>query len=486
MSLRYSELALVVEELRRAFHGASVQKAWAPLPGLAYLEVRHHLPAEGWRSTLLCLSAEPDLARISVAAARFPSPPEPAPFQRWLRQALVGARVQELTLAGEDRIVRLEFADHALVAELIPGRGALALLGPEDRVLAVWAPGEPRPELRPGARWSPPATSLAAAARAAPSRLAGPPYAEAAEALFAEREQKARADAIRRRLEQPLRARRDRLRRTVEKVRAEADRRPEAERLRRLGELLSRNLHAVKRGQTEARLTEYAEDGAREVLVPLDPRRTPKEEVEHLFHRYRRLLRGSEAAAARLAQLERELVDAQAQLDALAAAGPEALLDRPEVLASPARGAGPRQARPFREYAGAGGGKIWVGKTGEGNDTLTFKVARPHDLWLHARGVPGAHVVIPLQRGAELPQELLLDAAHLALHHSQLKAEPRGEVSYTQAKFVRRVKDAAPGQVTYTREKTFVVRVEPDRLDRLLRSEAGEGGAATVTPPGAG
>lgn len=472
MSLRYSELAQVVAELEEAFSGATVQKAWAPLPGLAYLEVRHHAPAQGWRSSVLCLSAETDLSRLSVTRERFPSPPEPPPFQRWLRQSLVEAKVQRLALAGDDRIVRLELGGHVLVAELIPGRGALVLLAvPEDRILAVSSPGEPRPELKAGARWTAPAASLPADARALPSRLVGPPFAEAAEALFADRQRQKRAEAIRRRLEQPLRARRDRLRRTIEKVRAEAARRPEAERLRRLGELLSHNLHAARRGQREVRLTEYTEEGAQEVTVPLDPRRTPKEEVEHLFHQYRRLLRGSEAAAARLVQLERELSEAEAQVTALAATSPEALLERPEVLATPAR-TGPQAARPFREYTGSGGGKIWVGKTGEGNDALTFKTARPGDLWLHARGVPGAHVVIPLERGAELPQELLLDAAHLAMHHSQLKSEPRGEVSYTQAKFVRRVKDAAPGQVTYTREKTFAVRVEPDRLERLLRSAA--------------
>ncbi|HVE84132.1 MAG TPA: NFACT RNA binding domain-containing protein [Myxococcales bacterium] len=514
MSLRQSEMLEVARELERALAGAAIHKAWSPLRAVAYLEVRHRVENEGWRSSTLCLCAEPEVARLSVVTERFPSPPAAPPFQRWLRQELAGGRISAVRVSAEDRVVRLEVETErgrrALVGELLPARGALVLLSAEDRVLAVSPATEAREGLEIGRAWAPPPGALSAGARALPSRLTGAadravappgepgragedapslalvavtgatgapgltppspfPLAESAEALFADRERARRAEAIRRRLVQPLRARRDRLARTVEKVRAEASRAPEAERLRHLGELLSRNLHAVQRGQKEARLTDYGEDGAREVVVPLDPKRTPREQAERYFHQYRRLTRGSAAAAQRLAALEQELAGAERELRRLGELDGPALLERAEVLSVPER-EGPPEARPFREYRGAGGARIWVGKTSEGNDALTFRAARPHDLWLHARGVPGAHVVVPLARAAELPQELLLDAAHLALHHSQLKGEPRGEVSYTPVKRVRKVKGGAPGQVTYTGEKTFVVRVEPDRLERLLKS----------------
>ena len=83
---------------------------------------------------------------------------------------------------------------------------------------------------------------------------------------------------------------------------------------------------------------------------------------------------------------------------------------------------------------------------------------------LHASGLPGAHVLIPCARGAAVGEELLLDAAHLALHHSRGAGADRAEVSYTRAKFVRRAKGGAPGAVVYTREKTFLFRLEPSRL----------------------
>jgi predicted ribosome quality control (RQC) complex YloA/Tae2 family protein len=84
--------------------------------------------------------------------------------------------------------------------------------------------------------------------------------------------------------------------------------------------------------------------------------------------------------------------------------------------------------------------------------------------------VPGAHVVIPVEKNAEVSSELLLDAATLAAHHSDAKGEPRVEVSYVEVKFVRKPKGAAPGAVTYTRDKTVLLRLEPERLQRLLAS----------------
>jgi len=487
MSLRPSELEQVVPEVAARLGGAVVQKAWCPLPRLAYLEVR--VPG---RSLLLCLCAEGELSRVSVAADRFPTPGEPAPFQRWLRQELVGFKLAGASWAEAERVVTLDFQSEdtrrRLVLEL-GSPGGLVLTTDSGRVLMLSGEGlAQRRGLHPGAQWTPPEPLPAEAlarARAMPSRLvpqagAFAPNAEAAEGLLGPKDKASRAEAIRRRLALPYRARLKRSGRTLEKVRAEAGRGPEAERHRYLGELLSQNLYRLKRGATEVTLTAYTESGMEEVQVKLDPKRTPKEETDWHFHQYRRLLRGVEHARQREAELAREVAHAEAALKQLESLDEASLLAQAEVLMQAAGEEGPPEARPFKEYVGHGGHRIWVGKGGEDNDTLTFKVARPYHLWLHARGLPGSHVVVPLDKGAEVSQEVLLDAAHLALHHSGAKGEPRGEVSWVPVKFVKKVKGGAHGQVLYTREKTLVVRMEPERLERLLKTRGGE------VPPGAG
>ena len=192
-------------------------------------------------------------------------------------------------------------------------------------------------------------------------------------------------------------------------------------------------------------LTAYTESGVEEVKVKLDPKRSPKEEADWHFHQYKRLLRGVEQARRREAELAREVAQAEAALAQLEQMDEAALLAQVEVLQAPAGEEGPQEGRPYKEYLGHGGQRIWVGRGSEDNDVLTFKVARPYHLWLHARGLPGSHVVVPLEKGMEVSQEVLLDAAHLALHHSGAKGEPRGEVSYVPVKFVRKVKGARAG-----------------------------------------
>ncbi|NVI99010.1 fibronectin/fibrinogen-binding protein [Myxococcus sp. AM009] len=481
MSLRPVELEQVVAEVAEHLTGAVAQKAWCPLPRLAYVELR--VPG---RSILLCLCAEGDLARVSVAEERFPTPGEPAPFQRWLRQELTGFKLQGACFMDAARVVAFDFVREDVRRRLILEVGApggLLLLSDNGRVLMLSGEGfAQRRGLHPGAAWTPPEPPPPEArekARSQPSRLAPQdsdalPYSQAAERLLGARDKASRSETIRRRLAQPYRARLKRASRTLEKVRAEAARGPDAEKHREVGELLAQNLYRLKRGATEAVLTAYTEEGAKEVRVTLDPKRTPKEEADWRFHQYRRLLRGVEQARHREAELAREVAHAQEALAQLERMEDAALLSQAEVLQLPSGGEGAREGRPFKEYVGHGGARIWVGRGAEDNDALTFKVARPWHLWLHARGVPGSHVVLPLEKGQEVAQEVLLDAAHLALHHSGAKGEPRGEVSYVPAKFVRKVKGGAPGQVTFTREKTFVVRMEPERLERLLKSRHAE------------
>jgi len=472
MSLRPSELKQVVDELDAGLRSTRVQKAFAPLAALCYLELR-----QPGRSALLVACAQPQLARISVAQARMTST-QPHPFQSWLRRELVGLAVRRVALRA-DRIVELELGNREkvrkLIADLRTSSGMLLLLAEGDRVLSVSSEASGKETPAPGDRYAPasdPARSPELASRLIPVEGEAFPLAAAAEEMHSEKERAARAVEIRRRLQAPIKARLSRASRTREKVSVEASRRPQAERHRQIGELISRNVHQIPRGASTARLVEYSERGPIEVQVELRPDRTAKQQAEWHFHQYRRLLRGCEHAARRLKELESEAAEARRALEELQKASEEDLLARTDVSSAP-RPKTTAKGRPFKEYFSSGGERIWVGRDSKSNEELTFHHARPHDLWLHARGAPGSHVVVPLEKTAELQPELLVDAAHLALHHSTLKGEPRGEVSYTRAKYVKRQKGQPAGSVSVTREQTFTVRLEPERLQRLLRSRSG-------------
>ncbi len=142
----------------------------------------------------------------------------------------------------------------------------------------------------------------------------------------------------------------------------------------------------------------------------------------------------------------------------------------PEQVA-PEKPREPSRHVPFRTFIGSGARVILVGKGASDNDVLTRDHARPHDLWLHARDVAGAHVVVPLEKREVCPQELLLDAAHLAAHFSDSRGEPTVDVSYTPKRYVRKPKGAAPGLVVLEREKVLRLQLEATRLAKLLQNE---------------
>ena len=115
------------------------------------------------------------------------------------------------------------------------------------------------------------------------------------------------------------------------------------------------------------------------------------------------------------------------------------------------------QAKVARVYRSSDGYEILVGRGARANDQLTFRLARPHDLWLHAADYPGSHVVVRNPRRTEIPQRTVIEAAQLAAYYSQAKQDAKVAVHYTQRKFVAKPKGAAPGLVRIASFRSMLV-----------------------------
>ena len=202
------------------------------------------------------------------------------------------------------------------------------------------------------------------------------------------------------------------------------------------------------------------------ITVPLDPARTAVENAERLYDKARRTRGAREAAEARWGSVQADadaaaallaelravdrVPDLQAFLDTHAGALGAAL--RPEATGG--------ASEPFRRIALGGGWEALVGKNGRSNAHLTTRVARPHDLWLHARGVPGSHVVVPrASRTQEVPPHVVEAAARLAAGYSEARTQSVVPVTVTERKYVRPVKGGPLGLVRVDRER--VVDVVP-------------------------
>jgi predicted ribosome quality control (RQC) complex YloA/Tae2 family protein len=256
--------------------------------------------------------------------------------------------------------------------------------------------------------------------------------------------------AARRDLERRLLVSVGRLERQRKALERNRDEYAEHDRYRRMGEALKYNLAAVRKGATTVTLPDPY--GARDIEIELRPELTPAANAERLFTRYKKAKRGVEAVAARLKAVEEELGRVQEDLERVRAATDLAELEpwmgeakeRDGSKGEPAAKAG-----PGRRFLSSEGLLILVGRSAAENDGLTFKYARPHDLWLHAQQAHGSHVIVRRpDKNKSVPRRTLEEAAALAAFYSSDKHAGVVPVVVVERRYVRRAKGPA-GRATY-------------------------------------
>jgi len=267
---------------------------------------------------------------------------------------------------------------------------------------------------------------------------------------------------------------RRRLVRKRDAIRADLARVERARELARVAALAAPLAASLRRGSTTVEVVDWSSGDAETHTIPLDPARSARESLDRIFATARRLRNGAPLAEARLRDTESVIESVERALAAVAAAETEDELAAARGPAAATRAPSKKapQARkpPYRTFE-TPRGTILVGRGAARNDELTFHVAKPWHLWLHARGFPGAHVIVQLRRDQACPPDLLVDAAHLAAHFSDARGERTIEITYVARKFVKKTKGSAPGAVAVEREKVLQLRFDDARLARLLASE---------------
>jgi predicted ribosome quality control (RQC) complex YloA/Tae2 family protein len=211
---------------------------------------------------------------------------------------------------------------------------------------------------------------------------------------------------------------------------------------------------------------DYYADGQPMIQVPLADGKDARMSAEEYFARYKRAQRAAtrippmvEKARVDVDRLEAELArladtDSVAELRAMA--------ERYGVAAKP--GGAHANAAGLGRTVAPSGHVILYGRSASENDEV-LKATRPDDIWFHARGVHGSHVVIRSAGAPEkVPHETVLWAARLAGRRSDYKRDGVADVDYTAARYVRKPRGTPPGYVIYTHQKTLRVVLE-DRPD---------------------
>jgi predicted ribosome quality control (RQC) complex YloA/Tae2 family protein len=244
--------------------------------------------------------------------------------------------------------------------------------------------------------------------------------------------------------------------------------------------LILANLANARVSEGKATVVDYYDPDQREIEIEIPEGFTLEEAATDYFGRYRKARRALEAIALRerdvlseldpLRELSQELErDPAAQRIEDVYKRSRRLLGKPAGAARDKASKKQKQAsgRVGRWFRSSDGYEIAVGRNDRDNDALTFKIARPQDLWLHAADYPGSHVIIRNPKRQEaVPHRTIAEAAGVAALYSQAKREGKATIHYTQKKFVSKPPRAKPGLVRLSSFKSILVEPGCD-LERI-------------------
>jgi predicted ribosome quality control (RQC) complex YloA/Tae2 family protein len=475
MALNRLEIERVLTEIAPILHGGWIQKIQQPTPDTLVLDIRvpgqtHHL----------LISARPDTSRLHLTNHPLQNPPTPPAFCQFLRAHFQGARINDICQVPNDRLVEIHCVSRSgvqtIVCELTGKKANILALDAGRLILRDLANQRDlvaQPYVYPAQRGRDRQEPLS-------NRFTGAfsgnfPISAEIDAYYRDKESTLAVDHAKEARLRVLRATLKKEQRRIEAWREDLARAAKYRDYARYGELIKANLGTIAKGTDHITVADYFDERLPEVTIPLDRTKSPQGNMDDYFRKHRKHMAAERELTPRIEQAERELERLRAELSALEqgtwtppAPSPSGSSVMTRIKARNNRQSGETQRRgPFRRFISADGLPIFVGRNARENDELTFGLAKSDDLWLHARGTPGSHVVVRLGKGTDPPPETLRDAATLALLYSDLKKSGKGEVIYTRRKWVKKAKGQAPGAVTVTQEKSLYLSLDKKRLDAL-------------------
>lgn len=461
----------VVEELRTALPGRYFGKIFQ----LGLLSFAFDF---GLRGEYLFISVDPASSRLYLIRRRLKELEKQSiplnSFGQAMRSKLSGAHLVNISKDPLDRIVRMTFRvdDESkgvifrrLIIQLTGRTADLFILDELNRIVAVLREhGQVRlneiyePPSRP--EKEPPTVPVAS-----PAQL---------DTYFAELDAKKRFDSrakdLRSKLTKSIRQQRT----LKEHLRQDLIRHGDPEEHKHTGDLLLANIATAVRDGNKVQITDYYTEGAPTIEIEIDENQSLQDEAAHRFRQYTKAKRAAEEIAGRLEQIDRDTAEMETRLEQLE----QIIESRDEVALESFERPAPAPKHPekksskaqkltgVRRYLSTDGYEILVGRAARDNDNLTFRIAQPNDLWMHAGDYPGSHVVVRNPTRKEIPQRTIIEAAQLAGKFSQACEDAKVVVHYTERKFLSKPKGAAPGLVRLSRFRS--ITVEPkESVSRL-------------------
>jgi len=268
---------------------------------------------------------------------------------------------------------------------------------------------------------------------------------------------------------------RDRIARRIANQEKELAAAADRETMRQYGDIITSNLHVMKRGMTLLKAANFYDPDYREVEIPLDPLKTPQQNAAKYYRDYTKAKTAEEMLQIQLEKGRAELDYLNSVLESITLSeGDRDLQEIRQELTETGylrrqKTAAKREkkvvSKPM-EFRSSAGLRISVGKNNSQNDRLTTKEAFKSDIWLHTQKIHGSHVIVHTE-GGKPDEESLREAAVLAAWFSQGRESGRVPVDYTPVRFVKKPAGARPGMVVYTTYETMYVTPDEELVKKL-------------------
>ena len=250
------------------------------------------------------------------------------------------------------------------------------------------------------------------------------------------------------------------------------------ERLRQLGDIVTANIHKIRRGQPTLEAEDFYDMEMKTISIPLSVTLSPQQNAAKYYKDYTRMKNAEKELTRQLELGEQELGYLESVLEELNRADSELALEeiRQELQAGGYVKADSGKKRmkqgklPPLRFESTDGYPMSVGRNNRQNEELTFKLARKDDLWLHAQKVHGSHVIISCG-GTTPPDNTVTQAAQLAAFYSEKSVGQNLPVDVMPVKQVKKIPGGKPGMVIYHSYKTVIVNPYPDIVIDPLNAE---------------
>ena len=243
--------------------------------------------------------------------------------------------------------------------------------------------------------------------------------------------------------------------------------------LRKMGDLITSSIHMIPRGATKAVVPDYFDSEMKMTEIPMNPALSPAENAQKYYKQYNKLKAASDLVIDQMAANEEEIAYIEGQLENLdlCTTFDELAEIRQELIrqglmrdTTPKGKKAPKipESRPYR-FLSSSGVEIFVGKNNVQNDRLTA-AALGDELWLHAKDMPGSHVII---KSTHADDRTITEAAKLAAYFSKGKNSENVPVDYVPRKFVKKPGGSKPGFVIFTNNRTLYVTPDEALVRKL-------------------